>query len=332
MTRKLVASCLLAVCLTALSAGEAVAGPVPLPLQAELDLAQTVVVGKITGAVCNGDAQQATAEVTVSEVLKGPKADKILIKIAIEVPPGAASAQRVYRGDEEGIWIIMSDRRPSQAYGLLGKERLAEVKALLAALEARTWSDEVNGLRAWAGAIRDERLDPRPCVVFAVRNVSPSALWLPRSTYPGVVTATLRDAAGEEKEIKPPVDKQYLSFRGATCCRELESGQTCYLHPVGENCGYLRIPENLPAGKYTVTVTLTHTAGEGFAAGPRRKSEPVNAWKGKVTAPSFALEIPEPPPAPAPTPAVAPPTPPAPPAPAATDVPPTWPAPPALQP
>ena len=275
---------------------QAVAGFTAMPLKANLDLAQTVVVGKITDIARekeehHGNLVWGSATVTVSGVLKGEKANTVKMTVVMQMPPEPAqSPPHVYRVGDEGIWVIMPDGRPSHGYGLLDKRRLDEVKAALADLDKRVWSEEVSGLKVWAGAAKHDWHPRNPQqVVFAVKNVSKSTIWLPRPLYDGVVTAIARDSAGKEFELRGLGDRQPPD--GRAVCRPLEPGKTRYMHPNSEDYGFIMVPRDMPPGKYTVTVSLANTH-EGQTPG---ESKPVNAWQGKVTATPFPLEIPSPP-------------------------------------
>jgi len=276
----------------------AVAGFIAMPLKADLDLAQTVVVGKITDIARkmgqrDGKLVWGRATVAVSDVLKGGKTKKMKMTVAMRVDReyGAQSPPRVYSVGDEGIWVIMPDGRPSHGYGLLDKKRVEEVKSALADLDKRVWSEVVTGLKVWAGAAKHDWNPRNPQqVVFAVKNISKSTLWLPRPMYQGAITAIARDSSGKEFELRGGGPRH--SPEGRAVCRPLEPGKTKYMHPYGENYGFIVIPRDLPPGKYTVTVTLANTRDGNKAGG---ESKPVDAWKGKVAAPPFALEIPKPP-------------------------------------
>lgn len=283
----------------------ALAGFTAMPLKAELDLAETVVVGKIIGINedkrdYDGKLVWGRASIMPSRVLKGgkdrtPGAGLITISVVMQLDYDLTwqmqSPPKVYKKNDEGIWLIMANGQPSHGYGLLDKDRLKEVEALLDELDKRVWSDEVGGLKVWAGAPKHDwhPRDPQQ-VVFAVKNVSKSTIWLPHSCYQGLVTAIVRDAAGKEVELLgigegiPP--------EGRSVCYLLEPGRTRYMHPDGADYGFIVIPRDLSPGKYTVTVALANmNDGETPSAEPK----PVDAWKGKVVAPSFTLEIPKPP-------------------------------------
>lgn len=278
---------------------EANAGLVPMPLEAELDLAKMVVVGKITDItkVTEGAGHGETfgrATVAVSEPLKGTTAKEVTMLVVMHRdssgPVGAASPARIFVKGEEGIFVITSDGRPSHAYGFLRKKQLDEVKAALTELDKRTWSDEVGGVKAWAGAVTEGAGDGRSQrILFCVRNVSKSTIWLPRSMYKEVVTAVARDSAG--KEFRLSGFGQSLEAKTPVTCRPLETQQTRYMHPDSEDHAYIVVPNDLPPGKYTVTVSLGNDR-DGEAIG-NREPKKIDAWKGRLVAPSFTLEIPK---------------------------------------
>jgi len=286
------------------------AGFIPMPLEAELDLAETVAVGRIADIAkekewYGGKLVQGRATVTVSEVLKGPKANaiKMTVVMAMDRELAMQSPERVYRQGDKGIWVIMSDGRPSHGYGLLVRDRLEEVKAALKDLDKRRWSQEVNGLKAWAAADMKNLRGRRRAgmVMFAVTNVSKKPIYLPLPFYDGVVNAMARHSSGKAFQLRgigmsrgPPEPPLTLTSQSP-----LQPGEIRYLHPDGQNLGYIVIPKDLPSGKYSITVRFANTAAEGHL-GSSRNEHPVTLWTGEIAAPVFTVEIPERPPAPKP--------------------------------
>jgi len=249
---------------------EAVAGLAPMPLIAELDLAETVVVGKVAAIAKereknDGKTVVGTATVAVSEVLKGTETDElnmtVVMRRAAELSRAMASPRRIFRVGQKGILVLMPDGWPSHAYGLLPEQRRAEVQEALAVLKARVWSPEVQGLRAWSFAeLRDgaHRRRVSGSVIFAVKNVSRRTRYLPLSHYEGIVSVVATDTQGKKhvlsgRRVDLPADRPLI-------CRPLESGQTCYLHPDSENYGCFHIPKTLPPGAYTIRATLNNAA------------------------------------------------------------------------
>lgn len=269
------------------------AGPVPMPLKAHLDLAKTVVVGKITDIVKEkeeGNVVQGTATIAVSETLKGTPAKEIKTTVVMYLDTkssaGMASPPRVYSKGDEGIFVITPDDRPSHSYGLLPKDRLKEVKAALEELDKRTWSDEVNGLKVWACAdTENPRTMDRGGVIFAVKNVSEKPIYLPYARVKGVVSAVARDSSGKEF---PAIDSGRPASDPSASRPPLEPGETRYMHPYEENYGAIRISNDLPPGKYTITITLDNEVADG-----KRAEKPVKLWTGKIVAPSVTIEIPK---------------------------------------
>jgi hypothetical protein len=194
---------------------------------------------------------------------------------------------------DEGIWVIMSDGRPSHGYGLLGEDRLQEVKAALEELNKRTWSEEVSGLKVWAaGDLKNPQgLRLKGTVMFAVKNVSEKPVYLSRPMYKTVLTAVARDSSGKEFPLRgigmgrgtpePPLVSRAV----------LQPGETRYLHPYGENYGFFAIPTDLPPGEYSITVRLANTVAEGYL-GAMPDENPVMLWTGSIAAPVFTVEIP----------------------------------------
>ena len=93
---------------------QVVAGPLPMPLEVHLDLAEHIVVGKLTQMqetdVRRGNGVRwARATVTVRETLKGQSAKALSFLAASLVDPnyGGSSPPHVYKKGDSGIWIIL---------------------------------------------------------------------------------------------------------------------------------------------------------------------------------------------------------------------------------
>jgi hypothetical protein len=271
-----------------------------MPLKAELYLAQTVVVGKITDIAkekeeYEGKLVRGLATVAVSEVLKGRETNEVKMDVVMQMDRnlGMQSPPRVYGVGDEGIWVIMSDGRPSHGYGLLGKDRLQEVKAALEELDKRTWSEEVGGLKVWAAA---DMKHPEGSmlagkIMFAVKNVSEKPVYLSRPMYKTVMTAVARDSSGKEFPLRGIGMGLGTPERPLVSRAVLQPGETRYLHPYGENYGFFAIPTDLPPGEYAVTVRLANTVAEGHR-GAMRDENLVVFWTGSIAAPVFTIEIP----------------------------------------
>jgi hypothetical protein len=279
----------------------AMAGPMPLPLKAELDLAETVAVGKIVDIVEDKPAEGelviwGRATVAVTEVLKGKPVKELTLSVATRMMGDAmmamASPPREYSKGEEGIFVVMAGGRPSHAHGFQEKKRVDDVKAMLADLEKRTWSEEVGGLRVWAGVTQYDWDFKQDMIIFAVKNVSKSVVWLPEPIQDGLVSVVMRDAAGTETNLIAHV--QFPRKEPTVRCVALAPGETLYDHPGLINYGAIRIPPDLPPGKHEVRITLTNNR-EGTVPnhGPRPGETPVDAWKGKVAPPPVMIEIPK---------------------------------------
>jgi len=294
--------------LGAVFAGDVMAGFTAMPLKAELDLAQAVVVGKITDIAkekeeYEGKLVRGVATVAVSEVLKGRETNEVKMSVAMQMDRDLAEAMqspsRVYGVGDEGIWVIMSDGQPSHGYGLLGKDRLQEVKAALVELNKRTWSEEVSGLKVWAAAEfkNPQGLRLKGTVMFAVKNVSEKPVYLPRPMYETVLTAVARDSSGKEFPLRGIGMGSSTPEPPLVSPAVLRPGETRYLHPDGENYGFFMIPTDLPPGKYAITVRLANTVAEGHL-GAMRNEKSVVLWTGSIPAPVFTVEIPAEPPRP----------------------------------
>lgn len=273
------------------------AGPIPLPFRAELDRAKLVLVGKITSIVKennieNKDIVLGRATLKVSEVLKGEKIDQIQFDVAVKVKPNIpmASPPRVYHEGDEGIWLIMPEGALSSAQVVLDKEK---IKAMLAELDKRTWSQEANGLKVWASFEDDFYGDGRKTepsgVIFAIRNVTDKTIFLPHAGYKGIVTVSAHDSSGKElqlsdygqqREAEPPLSV-YL----------LEPGETCYFHSGMENYSFFWLPRDMPSGTYSITVKLANSIKKGSLRNAGNEKT-VTLWTGSVETPEIKVEIP----------------------------------------
>ena len=281
-------------------AGRASGGFWALPLAAELDRAEAVAVGRLVRTEParkdhGGRMTTSKGTIAVRQMLKGKPAAELAVTVvtALDADLGGQmqSPSRVYRVGADGIWVIVGGR-PSHGYGVLAEARLAEVKNILARLSKRTWSAEVNGLRGWAGVVGVDRgirrASRRPAgLVFAVRNVSGKVAFLPRSLYRNVVAAVAEDAKGTKHELSGIGDRSV--GRAPLVCRPLRPAETRYMHPDSENYGYIVVPKTLPAGTYTVTVSLANQL-EGRLPGAGKR---VDAWKGALVAPPVTLVVPK---------------------------------------
>ena len=279
--------------------GSVYAGFMAVPLKAELDLAKQVVVGKIVAIAKEGESHEGKmvaglATVEVAETLKGEPAREVKMHVIMALDGKLSnqmqSPERVYRVGQEGIWVIMSVGRPSHGYGLLPMDQLKEVKAELAALEKRTWSEEVNGVKVWAEVEMNDPGTPRTwgTLMFAVQNVSNKEVYLPRPMYHSVVSAVAEDRKGRKVVLKGLGSGTDAPADGTLYAGEpLKPGETRYMHPDGEDYGSFLIPKEVGPGRYTITVRLKNEADGRF------RDRLVTLWKGEVVSPAVTIEIPK---------------------------------------
>lgn len=181
------------------------------------------------------------------------------------------------RVGDSGIWVIQG----GWAECRLDIKLLPVVKAMLATLEKRHWSDPVNGLRAWADAVPafdEEQTQGRSVVVFAVQNCSKQPLYYPSGVaFGGMVRATAVGEDGASRNYddvgsteRDPQHKPY--------CRMLQPGEVVYLHPA-YTC--IRANRSLAPGSYRVTVRYRNDDESGVAG---REDDAVKAWTGNLAA------------------------------------------------
>jgi hypothetical protein len=270
------------------SALPAYAGFWALPIEAALDLADRVVVGKITGidgihSEYDGQMQLGKATISVDEALKGSNEKTISISVVTRIEHDLAfamqSAPHRYAQGDSGIWVVMPDGRPSHGYCLLGVKQLEEVKKHLAMLEQRKWSSAVGGIQVWVGGAESRAgYVQRQAVMFAVKNVGKKAVYLPLSHYRGIVTVVAQHESGKQYELRGIGNQS--EERRTMVCDPLESGRTRYMHWDGENDGAFLFPKDAPLGAYTIRGVLANdsTAGQTRAL----HSPSVQPWTGKV--------------------------------------------------
>ena len=269
-----------------------------LPLEAELDLAEAIVVGRLVKTEPlrkqhGGSMVVSKGTISVRETLKGKPAKErsvtIVTRLDRDVGMEMQSPPRTYGIGTDGIWAIVGGR-PSHGYGVLAGRRLGEVKAIVKRLSERKWSRKANGLRCWAGVVdvgrRHRRGRSRVGLIFAVRSVSERTIYLPRSPYANVVTIVAEDEAGKKHALSGIGDR--IDGEPPLVCRPLRSGETRYMHPDGEDYGYIVVHDTLPPGKYKATASLRNGLDGALPA----TGKAVDAWKGTLLAPPVTLVLP----------------------------------------
>jgi hypothetical protein len=284
---------LLVALLVAYAAIPAYAGFWALPIEAELDLADRIVAGKIIKidpiqGDQAGNMRMGRATIAVDETLKGAKADTIEATVVVHLDhgDGMQSPPRIYNKGNSGIWVIMPDGRPSHGYGLLVVNRLREVKDHLAMLEKREWSTPVGGIQVWVGGTDSQPGHAaRQAVLFAVKNVGKESIYLPRSLYSGIVTVVAQHEDGRQYELRGAGDQ--CEMRTEMVCEPLEPGRTRYMHWDGEDYGAFQFPKDALHGRYTVRGVLATDRKEGVTRGRDRRS--VQVWTGRVASDSTMI-------------------------------------------
>ena len=183
----LVLTCLFAFCTITV-----LAGPAPMPLTANLDLAKTVVVGEITNIIDDSGpiVSFGSAVITVTKTLKGTPGKTVSIPCVTHEEPDYAGAATlpVHVLGEKGIWVIGGGDNPQ----VLPESKLPDVQAAIKLLTERKWSEPENGLRAWAEVVPNTYDPDKHSIIFAVQNVSQQNLYVPVENTTGFLTATTR--------------------------------------------------------------------------------------------------------------------------------------------
>jgi hypothetical protein len=262
------------------------AGPVPMPLEAQLDLASDVVVGRITritpvdenrgpGSHCG------RVTVAIRETLKGRPAKTLqfLGMTALDPDWGGAQPHHACQVGQDGVWVIENGWAPQA--GPLPTNKKPEVAKDLNDLRERKWSQPVNGLRAWAAVTES-------VIIFAVKNDSNVDIFVPYEVETGVVTATVTDDIGAATGL---VLRPNESRSRAVSYKKLPAGQLIYLHPDYSSIDLAR-RQHLAPGRYSVVISCRNAPIKGSAAARiSDSSDSVTAWTGEVSAPAVKLTI-----------------------------------------
>jgi len=264
--------------------------PAPLPLEASLDLARFVVVGTITRAKDEkaqpGDGikwQHIT--ITTQSCLKGTL-DYPLDCRYICWPSGGGRELQV--GDA-GIWVVGPDGLLPWSCAPLAEARQPEVESILKMLNARTWSAPVNGLVAWAGVVHADAV-ANPVIIFAVKNVTTTDLYVPAPISAGFVSATAVGTDGQPRQpslSQAPSPALFPARPGIPFCLKVAPGAIIYLHPDYSDIDLTKL---LPPGHYTVTITCRNDQERAVPTG-QPGQPPLSAWKGTLSAPAVELTL-----------------------------------------
>lgn len=256
------------------------AGPLPMPLEAHLDLAKDVVCGEVVELEPVADERQghvhyANATIAISETLKGKSKGKIMVRVVVKVDPEyeGNAILHAHRLGDAGIWVIDSAGAVDHSYGMLSLDRKAKVHAMLKDLAERKWSEPVEGVQIWAKQVDAAR---RPAFLLAVRNNSKENVYFPVSTAHGFVQLTQLTTKGEQTS--------YVHRSGGekerVFCHQLAPGEIRYIHPA---YSFISIPpaELIARDTFQVVLSCQNTNPLGEAAG-RGPASQVRAWCGSL--------------------------------------------------
>ncbi|MCG2659501.1 MAG: hypothetical protein L6437_04550, partial [Kiritimatiellae bacterium] len=246
----------------------------PPPMEVELDQAEYVVVGQITSIKAPafdpaGGLQCGTATIAVTKMLKGLEKKQIETLVVVGVGSNYVGFgdPDIRRIGDSGVWILGNDL---SIFGTFVASEL-KVEQALDFLAKRTWTAQTNGLEARAGVFYTQyELNPRPWLLFAIRNVSDHDI----SDQFGTVRVTAVAENGQTLTLKLNAD------RGSRYSYEkLSPGNTKYV------CnGFFEFYfMDAISGKYKVT--LTYEQVRDIRIRPSRN----NIWKGTLT--PFPIEV-----------------------------------------
>ncbi|HLX65257.1 MAG TPA: hypothetical protein VKX17_28570 [Planctomycetota bacterium] len=281
-------------CLVLLHPISAFAGSGSEPFEAQLDLAEHVVVGEII-EIKESDFVQPSAThyfvptiygvatVAIKENLKGAQAESIKFVVPIRLGALTATIIHTRRVGDSGIWLILTEggeKIASRSHDLSDMRELDTVKKTLRELAARKWSAPVNGLKAWAKECY-KASDDRCSLIFAVNNTTDKDIYVPSPMTYDFVKAQVTDSNGKISEIvlwKRDTDRSLTMY-----CERLAPGKTVFLHPQHSWIN-LRKADGLPSGKCSVVISCENLTTKGEC-----ERKPVQAWTGKLEAPPVEI-------------------------------------------
>ncbi len=270
------------------------AGPIPMPLEAQLDMSEYVFIGKNTQIEKSEfrkseGIQWGCAKAEVKETLKGvpTKFVEFYAATGFDDPnyKKAASPPKIYRVGMSGILLVGADNVVLHSCGLLAESRKSDIQRIIKNLSERKWSRPVNGLQAWAAAVKSDYSE-NPVIIFAVKNVSDSDIFVPLAHESGFIKATAINDKGEKFNY---VLGNVSTQDETVFCSKLPANQIVYLHPQ-YSCIDLAKHQKLPHGKYSVIIQCNNKC-EGCMKITPAKIEHVSAWKGELQAESVELVV-----------------------------------------
>lgn len=266
---------------------DAYCGPVPPPMEVDLDLAKHVVVGRITEFDKEfdpqGGLQEATATIAVKEILKGPKQTFVKAEAVIGIGKagwGGAWIPHIRKKGDSGVWILGN---ASEAFGLVPESKLEQVKQAMDFLSKRKWTNAEGGLVAWAGVLYPQyeyEPSPHPWIVLAIRNVSDHDIYYP-------IYGARGTAIGKTGTVLRTTPKQSGGER--VFCRKILPRETVYV----VNYFFTFHFGEVPPDTYKVSFTYENSQDGETAIDPATYV-PVKAWKGTLTPLSFEVPTGEP--------------------------------------
>jgi hypothetical protein len=263
-------------------------------LEARLEDASYVIRGQITQIEEKGapnldqHVHWGIATVPVKEALKGNPPKTVQFDVVTKVAPGYAGSAVLFprRVGDSGVWIIDSQGLVSPNSLVLSEERAAEIRKILNPFGEKGWSEPVNGLRIWAGAVPSH-------VVLIVHNVSRADIFLPFSPLmqqtnvppqPGFLSAGAKSRDGRDFALF--LDDGLPRSQPVPCVK-VSPGKAIYLPGAfGEFGFFLDRKYQLPPGHYSVVVTYKNQQVEGDAKDQAGRTERVRAWTGELKAPA----------------------------------------------
>lgn len=265
-----------------------------------VDQAVHIVIGELvrfepTDEKWNPKVHLGKAVVLVKETLKGPPSGTVSFIAQTWTDPSYKPQQplRIHQVGMKGIWMVFTNGWGLN-HGALPESLRADVLQTLKILEERTWSDEVHGLRLWAGLWRSGSRGDRTSFLVALKNTSDAPIYYPVDEAQGILTVTARSADctvyGRAAHLWSKGDAAY--------CRKIEAGEVIYLQRgmTRESFDWDWLENEsgkslaLPTGRYQATVTFRNDR-DGYIDGGARVRRPVPTWKGELHAPSVQLVV-----------------------------------------
>jgi hypothetical protein len=226
------------------------------------------------------------ATIAVSETLKEEPTPSLEVLVATEIAPDYLGSEihPIRKVGDSGVWLVHVSHVISSR-SLVPEERRQESQRILETLANRVWSDSLGDLKAWAAVVRPD-YHPNPVIIFALKNVSYSDIFVPAAVQSGVMSVVVRSRDGLTTDYslgRASKDSEIVF------CHKLSPGEVVFMYP---SYSFIDLAwrQNLQPGDYQVVVEYRNQRN-GEARGAPGERVAVAAWKGELKAPSIELVL-----------------------------------------